>query len=50
MVGPARFELATSPLSGVRSNQLSYEPEVSKRPLRNKYITRSENSAQPLGD
>ena len=28
MVGPARFELATSPLSGVRSNQLSYEPET----------------------
>jgi hypothetical protein len=26
LVGPARFELATSPLSGVRSNQLSYEP------------------------
>ena len=28
LVGPARFELATSPLSGVRSNQLSYEPEA----------------------
>ena len=26
MVGPAGFEPATSPLSGVRSNQLSYEP------------------------
>ena len=26
MVGLARFELATSPLSGVRSNQLSYRP------------------------
>ena len=26
MVGPARLELATSPLSGVRSNQLSYKP------------------------
>ena len=26
MVGPARLELATSPLSGVRSNHLSYEP------------------------
>ena len=25
-VGPGRFELPTSPLSGVRSNQLSYEP------------------------
>ncbi len=26
VVGPARLELATSPLSGVCSNQLSYEP------------------------
>ena len=26
LVGLARFELATSPLSGVRSNQLSYRP------------------------
>ena len=26
MVGPSRLELPTSPLSGVRSNQLSYEP------------------------
>jgi hypothetical protein len=26
MVGLAGFELATSPLSGVRSNQLSYRP------------------------
>ena len=26
MVGPARLELATSRLSSVRSNQLSYEP------------------------
>jgi hypothetical protein len=25
-VGPGRFELPTSRLSGVRSNQLSYEP------------------------
>ena len=28
MVGPARLELATSPLSGVRSNHLSYEPDI----------------------
>jgi hypothetical protein len=28
MVGPGRFELPTSPLSGVRSNQLSYGPEL----------------------
>jgi hypothetical protein len=26
-VGLGRFELPTSPLSGVRSNQLSYSPE-----------------------
>ena len=29
LVGPGRFELPTSPLSGVRSNQLSYGPEPS---------------------
>ena len=28
MVGPGRFELPTSPLSGVRSNQLSYGPDL----------------------
>ena len=28
MVGLGRFELPTSPLSGVRSNQLSYRPKV----------------------
>jgi hypothetical protein len=27
MVGLGRFELPTSPLSGVRSNQLSYRPQ-----------------------
>ncbi len=27
-MGPGRVELPTSPLSGVRSNQLSYEPFV----------------------
>ena len=30
MVGLGRFELPTSPLSGVRSNQLSYRPIVSR--------------------
>ena len=30
MVGLGRFELPTSPLSGVRSNQLSYRPEPAK--------------------
>ena len=28
LVGLGRFELPTSPLSGVRSNQLSYRPRV----------------------
>jgi hypothetical protein len=28
MVGLGRFELPTSPLSGVRSNQLSYRPNA----------------------
>ena len=32
MVGLGRFELPTSPLSGVRSNQLSYRPSVSMQP------------------
>jgi hypothetical protein len=32
MVGLGRVELPTSPLSGVRSNQLSYRP-VSYRPV-----------------
>ena len=31
MVGLGRFELPTSPLSGVRSNQLSYRPELRAR-------------------
>ena len=31
LVGLGRFELPTSPLSGVRSNQLSYRPENSIR-------------------
>ena len=34
MVGLGRFELPTSPLSGVRSNQLSYRPAAG--PLRTK--------------
>jgi hypothetical protein len=35
-VGPGRFELPTSRLSGVRSNQLSYEPEPHARFLSSK--------------
>ena len=30
LVGLGRFELPTSPLSGVRSNQLSYRPKASR--------------------
>ncbi len=30
MVGPGRFELPTSRLSGVRSNQLSYGPSEAR--------------------
>ena len=37
MVGLGRFELPTSPLSGVRSNQLSYRP-VSPHPRVNRRI------------
>ena len=33
MVGLGRFELPTSPLSGVRSNQLSYRPVLAAHPL-----------------
>jgi hypothetical protein len=32
MVGLGRFELPTSPLSGVRSNQLSYRPRLAASP------------------
>ena len=32
LVGLGRFELPTSPLSGVRSNQLSYRPNVTRLP------------------
>ena len=39
LVGLARFELATSPLSGVRSNQLSY------RPFRRPALTRGQKSS-----
>ena len=40
MVGLGRFELPTSPLSGVRSNQLSYRP-MSPHPIDNRRINRS---------
>jgi hypothetical protein len=34
MVGLGGFEPPTSPLSGARSNQLSYRPEVLRGPVR----------------
>jgi hypothetical protein len=33
LVGLGRFELPTSRLSGVRSNQLSYRPEAGTTPI-----------------
>jgi hypothetical protein len=36
MVGLGRFELPTSPLSGVRSNQLSYRPVLAGSPAESK--------------
>ena len=39
MVGLGRFELPTSPLSGVRSNQLSYRP-MSQHPIEFRCINR----------
>jgi hypothetical protein len=41
VVGLGRFELPTSPLSGVRSNQLSYRPAIT----RSKLSTRSRPAA-----
>ena len=40
-MGPGRFELPTSPLSGVRSNQLSYEPDALA------FVTAQFNTQQP---
>ena len=37
LVGLGRFELPTSPLSGVRSNQLSYRPKLNRRLIK-KYV------------
>ena len=42
MVGPGRFELPTSPLSGVRSNQLSYGPDTSDPGLAEVVVISSE--------
>ena len=42
MVGLSRFELLTSRLSGVRSNQLSYRPETGNTPIPWKLDRRNE--------
>ena len=39
LVGLGRFELPTSPLSGVRSNQLSYRPKVRPQPHQQVMVT-----------
>jgi hypothetical protein len=41
MVGLGRFELPTSPLSGVRSNQLSYRPKVGRPDRRDTSLLQS---------
>ena len=35
MAGPTRLELATSGVTGRRSNQLNYDPDTSKPKLKN---------------
>lgn len=45
MVGLGRFELPTSPLSGVRSNQLSYRPAF--RPDDSRLILNARRQAEP---
>ncbi len=48
LVGLGRFELPTSPLSGVRSNQLSYRPEPEAGDLLNANQALSQLSYSPL--
>ena len=43
MVGLGRFELPTSPLSGVRSNQLSYRPDI----IRTLHINQPDRRSDP---
>ena len=45
MVGLGRFELPTSPLSGVRSNQLSYRPVLAGSPA--SFLALAMSSAAP---
>jgi hypothetical protein len=45
LVGLGRLELPTSPLSGVRSNQLSYRPRLTGRGLLDPSLNRSFDQA-----
>ena len=47
MVGLVRIELTTSPLSGVRSSQLSYRPGCPKLPLPNWWSWSGSNRRPP---
>ena len=48
LVGLGRFELPTSPLSGVRSNHLSYRPDV-RRPYRLNQVTCEDARVNEIG-
>jgi hypothetical protein len=37
MAGPTRLELATSGVTGRRSNQLNYDPDNAQRPFGGRY-------------
>ena len=50
LVGPGRFELPTSPLSGVRSNQLSYGPEPCRAYRSHKPVTGLRHQTQWSGN
>ena len=47
-VGLGRFELPTSRLSGVRSNQLSYRPRIPRSSLDNRSKARSSKTGQQM--
>ena len=48
LVGLGRFELPTSPLSGVRSNQLSYRPNLSHSLSGNRVALQGESFPHPF--
>ena len=47
MVGPGRFELPTSRLSGVRSNQLSYGPPEAPGLRVERHFTEPRTASEP---